>query len=75
MSGPAERDGRIMAFLIRYQAEHGYPPSRREISQALGWLSLSTLWSDLRRLERAKHIQVAPGIARGIRVLPEGATR
>lgn len=62
----SDRQQRICAFLRTYQAAHGYPPTRREISQELGWLSLATLTTELAQLAEHRRITVTPGAARGI---------
>jgi repressor LexA len=53
---PVELQGRqqeIWAFLVDYVDSHGYPPTVREIGEAVGLASPSTVHAHLANLERA----------------------
>jgi len=47
------RQQQIWDFLIRYVDDHGYPPTVREIGEAVGLASPSTVHAHLANLERA----------------------
>lgn len=47
-----ERREAILAFLVRYTAERGYPPTLREIGQAVGMRSTNTVHYHLGEMER-----------------------
>lgn len=47
------RQQEIWQFLVRYVDEHGYPPTVREIGEAVGLASPSTVHAHLANLERA----------------------
>jgi repressor LexA len=47
------RQQQIWDFLVRYVDEHGYPPTVREIGEAVGLASPSTVHAHLANLERA----------------------
>ena len=49
---------RVRAFLIEFVRQHGYSPSIREIGQAVGLKSPSTVYNHLRRLEEEGWIAV-----------------
>jgi repressor LexA len=54
------RQQEIWTFLTRYVDEHGYPPTVREIGQAVGLASPSTVHAHLANLERAGLIKRDP---------------
>jgi repressor LexA len=62
----SERQRRIIDFLERYTADHGYPPSIREIGQAAGISSTSVVDYNLRALEREGLIRRDREISRGV---------
>jgi repressor LexA len=47
-----ERQQRILEVIRRFTAEHGYPPSVREIGERVGLSSSSTIHAHLKQLER-----------------------
>src|SRR6478609_5182496 len=56
MQTTAELTGRqreIWSFLVEYVDRHGYPPTVREIGEAVGLASPSTVHAHLANLERA----------------------
>lgn len=63
---PRQKD--VLALIERSIAERGYPPTRPEISAALGATSPNAAEQHLRALERKGYIAILPA-ARGIRVL------
>jgi repressor LexA len=54
------RQQEIWTFLMRYVDEHGYPPTVREIGEAVGLASPSTVHAHLANLERAGLIKRDP---------------
>lgn len=56
----------IYDYLIQFSAEHGYPPSVREIAVAVGLKSPSTVHFHLKALEEAGAITRAGGKTRAI---------
>src|SRR5688500_15253805 len=48
-----ERQRQILDFLTSYVEAHGYPPTVREIGEAVGLASPSTVHAHLANLERA----------------------
>ena len=63
-----DRESKVLSFIEAYIAEHGYPPSLREICKGCGISSKSSARMALRRLEEAGYLKVSPGEARGIRL-------
>ena len=49
---------KVLAFLTEFVRQHGYNPSIREIGQAVGLKSPSTVYNHLRRLEEEGRIAV-----------------
>lgn len=63
----------IYDYIIEFQAEHGYPPSVREIGDHVGLKSPSTVHFHLKGMEAAGYILKAEGKTRAITVVhPEG---
>ena len=59
----------MLEFLSRFIAEHGYPPSVREIGQHFHIQSLAGVTCHLDALQKKKFIERDKGKARGIRVV------
>jgi repressor LexA len=55
-----ERQREILAFVNEHSAQHGYPPTVREIGTAVGLTSSSTVHAHLANLERAGLIKRDP---------------
>jgi len=62
------RQHAILKFNQRYQAKNGYPPSVREICQALHIPSKSTVTYHLDALQASGLIHRDPGISRSLRL-------
>lgn len=73
-SGLTDRQRAVLAHIRRTVAERGYPPSVREICDAVGLSSPSTVHSHLTALEKAGLIRRDPTKPRAIEVL-DGASR
>ena len=56
--------------LIRYHVEEtGFPPTRAEIAQSLGFRSANAAEDHLKALARKGYIEMIPGASRGIRIV------
>jgi repressor LexA len=64
------RQGKTFAFIRDFAAEHGYAPSIREIGQAAGLSSTSSVAWVLAALERKGYVHREPGRKGGLTVLP-----
>ncbi|AKX46397.1 LexA family transcriptional regulator [Thiopseudomonas alkaliphila] len=69
-----KRQAEILAFLKEWIEQHGYPPTRAEISQALGFRSPNAAEDHLRALARKQAIEMIPGASRGIRIIEDELT-
>jgi repressor LexA len=69
------RQADILTFVKRYTETHGYPPSVREIGQAMGLTSSSTVHSHLAALERKGYLRRDPSKPRALEILEEGGRR
>ncbi|MBV8531487.1 MAG: transcriptional repressor LexA [Candidatus Eremiobacteraeota bacterium] len=68
MEKPAtERQRRILEVIRNFTAEHGYPPSVREIGERVGLSSSSTIHAHLKALERRGFISRDPTKPRALR--------
>jgi repressor LexA len=65
----SERQQKILEFVVEYTADHGYPPSIREIGQAVGISSTSVVDYNLRALERSGLIRRDREVSRGLGVV------
>ncbi len=63
------RQSDILTFIRRYTESHGYPPSVREIGQAMGVTSSSTVHSHLAALERKGYLRRDPSKPRALEIL------
>jgi repressor LexA len=61
-----ERQRQILDFLTKYVDAHGYPPTVREIGEAVGLASPSTVHAHLANLERAGLLKRDPTKPRAI---------
>ncbi len=66
-----ERQRAILNFIVASVKRQGYPPSVREIGEAVGLSSPSTVHAYLRTLEDAGYLRRDPTKARAIVVLHE----
>lgn len=62
------RQAEILAFIRRYQQDTGYPPTRSEIAQEMGFRSPNAAEEHLKALARKKAIEIIPGASRGIKL-------
>lgn len=70
MRGVGSRD-RVLAAVQEFIAEHGYPPTMREIGDVVGMVP-SSVSHHLQALEVTGRIKRREGIARGITIVPPG---
>jgi repressor LexA len=66
-----ERQRQILDFLTKYVDSHGYPPTVREIGEAVGLASPSTVHAHLANLERAGLLKRDPTKPRAIELYRE----
>ncbi|OFX12492.1 MAG: repressor LexA [Armatimonadetes bacterium RBG_19FT_COMBO_69_19] len=69
--GLTRRQKEILIFIQRYSDAHGYPPSVREIGQALGLTSSSTVHSHLTALEKKGYLRRDPSKPRALEILKD----
>jgi len=65
------RQAAILEFIQKSLRDHGYPPSVREIGQAVGLASSSTVHGHLARLEAKGYLRRNPSKPRAIEVLTD----
>jgi len=66
-----DRQRGIVAFIKAFIAENGYPPSVREIRDAVEVSSTSTVHLELNELEAARVLRRAGGRSRAITLIEE----
>ena len=69
-----DRQRGILQFVAETVSERGYPPSVREIGEALGLASSSTVHSHLHALQRKGYIRIDPTKPRAIELLYDAET-
>ena len=70
-----KRQQEIFDFIKRYSAEHGYPPTVRDIGKAIGLTSSSTVHAHLANLEKLGLIRRDPTKPRALELLGQAAKR
>jgi repressor LexA len=68
-----QRQREVYEFVVRYADAHGYPPTVREIGEAVGLASPSTVHAHLANLERAGYLRRDPTKPRALELV--GRTR
>lgn len=72
MSAPLpERQQRVLEFIRRFLHQNGYPPTIREIGEAIGIPSTSLITYYLDKLEEKKYLSRDRTVSRGIRLTTE----
>jgi repressor LexA len=66
---PTDKQVRLYNFIQRYEGEHGYAPSYREMQNQVGFSSTSVVNYNLAKLETLSLIERDPNVARGLRVI------
>jgi repressor LexA len=64
-----QRQREIYDFVVRYADRHGYPPTVREIGEAVGLASPSTVHAHLANLERAGFVRRDPTKPRALELV------
>ena len=72
---PSPRQREILEFVNSHVDAHGYPPTVREIGQAVGLTSPSTVHAHLARLEESGLIRRDPTKPRALEVIEGGRSR
>lgn len=62
------RQEEILQFIKDYLSKTGFPPTRSEIAQAMGFRSTNAAEEHLRALARKGAIEMLPGTSRGLRL-------
>ncbi|HIC90980.1 MAG TPA: transcriptional repressor LexA [Syntrophaceae bacterium] len=62
------RQEEILKFLAHYQAEHGFPPTAREIAGHFGFKSHKAAVDHVKALERKGYLQLHKGKSRGMEI-------
>jgi repressor LexA len=65
----SKRQREIFDFVVAYADKHGYPPTVREIGNAVGLASPSTVHAHLANLERAGYLRRDPTKPRALEVV------
>lgn len=68
MAANIDKQQQILNFIEKQVSEKGYPPTVREICEAVGLNSPATVHGYLKRLEKAGHIIKESGSSRGLRL-------
>ncbi len=66
---PTDVQKRLLNFIQHYNAEHGYPPTFREMKNQVGISSTSMVDYNLKHLEKLGFIERDPNTSRGLRVV------
>ena len=70
-----KRQREIFDFIKRYSAQHGYPPTVRDIGKAIGLTSSSTVHAHLSNLEKLGLVRRDPTKPRALELLGEAARK
>jgi repressor LexA len=70
MSNLTARQAQVLQLIKQYAEETGYPPTRAEIAQVLGFKSANAAEEHIKALAKKGALEIIPGASRGIR-LPE----
>lgn len=62
-----ERD--LLTYILQFQEQHGYSPTLRELADALGKRSVSTIHATIRTLVDKGYLQKAEGNSRTLKIL------
>jgi repressor LexA len=69
MEALTERQNEILQLIRELTEVSGYPPTRAEIAQRMGFRSVNAAEQHLRALEKKGALEISSGASRGIRVL------
>jgi repressor LexA len=65
----SKRQKKILGFIENFISKHGYPPTIREIGEAVGIASTSVVNYNLNKLVERGLIERAPEVSRGLRLV------
>jgi repressor LexA len=74
VEGLTERQREALQFIAEMVGQRGYPPSVREIGEALGLNSSSTVHSHLQALQRKGYLKIDPTKPRAIELMFDAET-
>ena len=74
MEALTDRQGEILRLIRELTEVSGYPPTRAEIAERMGFRSVNAAEQHLRALEKKGAINIESGASRGIRVLDDRPT-
>jgi repressor LexA len=74
VEGLTERQRETLQFIAEMVDQRGYPPSVREIGEALGLASSSTVHSHLQALQRKGYLRIDPTKPRAIELMFDAET-
>ena len=74
VEGLTDRQRETLEYIATTVAERGYPPSVREIGEAMGLASSSTVHSHMQALQRKGFIKIDPTKPRAIEILFDAET-
>ena len=66
MESLSSKQRQVLEFLLDFNADHGFPPTIRELGDHFGFKSSNTAHFHLRSLEKKGYIQIHRGKGRGI---------
>lgn len=69
MSALTEKQTAILDFIKSHIANHGFPPSQKEIARHMQYKSVNAVSEHLKNMAKKRFINVSRGISRGIKVL------
>lgn len=62
---------RVLEHLKGFIGKHGFPPTRKEVADALGFKSTNAAEQHLQVLQRKGLIHITRGVSRGIRLVEQ----
>ncbi len=64
-----QKQSEVLWFVQCFAEAEGYPPTRREIADAMGCKSETAAFQHLRALDKKGWIELRPGVSRGIKIV------
>ncbi|MDH5545917.1 MAG: transcriptional repressor LexA [Gammaproteobacteria bacterium] len=75
MTALTDRQALILDVIKEYIEDTGFPPTRAEIAEILGFRSPNAAEDHLRALERKGYVEILPGASRGLRLIEQEGER
>src|SRR5436189_2796521 len=75
MDALTERQAEILQLIRELTEVSGFPPTRAEIAERMGFRSVNAAEQHLRALERKGALEISSGASRGIKVRDRGTSR